>query len=81
MRCQYPGCHKREPQYFICWDETNPDNKIRQRGCGYVCAQHDKVIGRTNLVKCGMSLDEAIEWESANKLTSESGLDKRPTMS
>ena len=59
MKCQYPGCGKKDPQYFICWDKE---------GYGMVCARHDKIIGRTNLIKHGFSLEEAIEWEKANRL-------------
>lgn len=66
MKCQYPGCHKERPQYFICWEH---DKGIKgDKSCGYVCARHDKVIGRTNLIKYSFSLDEAIEWEMANRL-------------
>ena len=72
MKCQYPGCHKKTAQYFICWNrggaEMNPSLTAHSKGCGYVCARHDKVIGRTNLIKGGMSLEEAIEWETANRI-------------
>ncbi len=69
MKCQFPGCHKKTAQYFICWtDVADPAQKYRSNGCGYVCAHHDKVIGRTNLIKSGMSLDDAIAWEMANRI-------------
>ena len=66
MKCQYPGCGKKDPQYFICWEH---ERGIKgDKSCGYVCAQHDKLVGRKNLIKSGFSPDDAIQWETANRL-------------
>ena len=62
MKCEYPNCGKKDPQYFICWGKNGDTT------CGHVCAQHDKSVGRKNLMRFGFSLADAIEWEMANRL-------------
>jgi len=41
----------------MCWD-----NK-KGKHCGLVCATHDRMLGRTNLVKSGMTLKDAMLFE------------------
>ena len=55
-RCQYHGC-KRSASYYMSWKE--PDGKR----FGYVCASHDRMLGRKNLVNAGMTVDEAIDFD------------------
>ena len=62
MRCQYPNCDKKQPQYFICWADSKG-----VKACGMVCGKHDRLIGRKNLMASGMALQDAIAWEYDNK--------------
>lgn len=65
MECEYRGC-KHGANYFMGWDE----NGVKK--FGYVCATHDKVLGRKNLMAhAGMTLKEAIEFEKYAKKTME----------
>ena len=82
MKCQFPSCHKKTAQYFICWNVDVPFHLQTEhysdiKGCGMVCAHHDKVIGRTNLIKSGMTLDDAILWETTNRNQIEGGKSER----
>ena len=60
--CQYHEC-KRPAQFNMGW--RNENGKLHW---GYVCATHDRELGRTNLSKF-MSLEEAILFEKYAKLT------------
>ena len=63
-RCKYPGCH-RASRFFMCWNNKNGKH------FGLVCSTHDKLLGRTNLMDVGMSVQEAIAFESYLKETVE----------
>ncbi len=55
--CAYSGCQK-PPRYFMTWPEEH----------GYVCGEHDRILGRTNLGRLArMTLQEAIAWDKNNK--------------
>jgi len=65
MKCEYPGCN-RKAKYFTGWLE-NGEKKF-----GYVCATHDKELGRKNLMAlAGMTLKEAVEFDRYAKETAE----------
>ena len=53
MKCAYNGC-KHKARWFMCWENENGQH------CGLVCATHDKLLGRKNLIKLGWTLKEAV---------------------
>ena len=55
-RCSYPGC-SREANYYMSW--TIADSKC----FGNVCATHDRILGRQNLIAAGMTAAEAVEFD------------------
>ena len=57
MKCTVPMCHKEAP-YFMTWVKGGVKHE------GFFCATHDKLIGRKHLIEAGMTLQEAIEFES-----------------
>ena len=54
--CDYPGCTK-ESKFLMSWDNKNGKHS------GLVCATHDKELGRKNLMRAGMTFQEAIAFE------------------
>ena len=54
--CDYPRCAGKS-QFLMCWDNENGKHS------GMVCATHDKVLGRKNLIEAGMTLQEAKVFE------------------
>ena len=60
--CEYNKC-KRQAKYLMSWE--NKDDKH----FGMVCATHDRSLGRVNLLKAGMPLNEIIAFEKYAKLT------------
>ena len=60
--CQYSEC-TRTAQFFMGWENKNGKHY------GTVCATHDKMLGRLNLTKVGMPLEEAIAFERYCRLT------------
>ncbi len=55
-RCSYPGC-SRQASYYMSWLEDDV------KRFGYVCATHDRVLGRQNLVASGMTAAEAVRFD------------------
>ena len=64
MNCEFQHCGRRA-KYFMGWLE-NGDKKF-----GMVCATHDKILGRKNLMATGMTIEEAIKFERYAKETEE----------
>lgn len=60
--CEFPKC-RQEAQFLMGWDNKNGKH------FGHVCTTHDKKLGRTNLAKVGVSLEDAILFERYTKLT------------
>ena len=65
-KCTVPGCGRRA-SYYMGWKD-----KQGEEHQGFVCATHDKFIGRGNLMEyAGFTLEDAIafekdkEWENA----------------
>ncbi len=57
MKCEYGAC-AHQAIYFMSWWGNN------NKKSGYVCATHDKNLGRKNLMTlANMTLSEAIEFE------------------
>ena len=62
IKCEYPNCdHK--AYFFMGWENKNGKH------FGLVCATHDKDLGRENLLKYGMSIEECILFEHYLKET------------
>ncbi len=55
-RCSYPGC-SREAQFYMSWQLGNTKH------FGLVCATHDRILGRQNLIASGMTAAEAVEFD------------------
>ena len=55
--CAVNGCN-RKSLYFMRWTDEEGNKQE-----GYVCATHDKYLGRKTLVEAGLSLKEAIAFE------------------
>uniref|UniRef100_A0A6M3L711 Uncharacterized protein n=1 Tax=viral metagenome TaxID=1070528 RepID=A0A6M3L711_9ZZZZ len=60
-KCTIPGCGRRA-SYYMGWKD---EQGVKQ--WGYVCATHDKFIGRGNLMEAGMTLEGAINFERKDK--------------
>lgn len=60
--CEYPSCNH-TAQFLMCWNNKNGKHS------GMVCASHDRKLGRKNLMRVGMTLDETILFEKYCKLT------------
>lgn len=63
--CEYPEC-EREARFFMGWE-----NKNEEKHFGLVCATCDKRLGRINLAKVGMNIEQAILFEHYLKETAE----------
>ena len=65
MQCQHPNCSKDSRGYFMGWTDANGVKRW-----GFVCAGHDRLLGRSNLVQhAGMTHDEARVFETYLKET------------
>ena len=60
--CDYPEC-TRAGQFLMSWNNKNGKH------FGMVCAAHDKLLGRENLVSAGMPIDECVLFERYCKET------------
>ena len=65
---------KKEARYFMYWQENgnvNPfdyvDQNIRDddRSCGYLCANHDRLMGKSNLLRFGYDKATATQMNKA----------------
>lgn len=63
--CQYLECDH-TAQFLMGWNNKNGKH------FGLVCATHDKKLGRLNLVKAGLSTEEAIAFDRYLKETVDS---------
>ena len=54
--CNYPEC-THASRFLMSWNNKNGKH------FGLVCSTHDKELGRSNLVKVGMPLEEAVAFE------------------
>lgn len=69
MKCEYYGCNRRA-KYFMGWSSDNGEKKF-----GFVCPTHDKELGRSNLMRTGLTLPEAIAFDKYAKETEEGEMD------
>jgi len=65
---------KKEARYFMYWTEDGDDTpydyidqktRTDNRSCGYLCANHDRRIGKANLLKFGYDKATAIKINKA----------------
>ena len=65
---------KKEARYFMYWTEDGDDTpydyidqkpRTDNRSCGYLCATHDRRIGKANLLKFGYDKATAIKINKA----------------
>jgi len=56
-KCMYGECHK-EALYFMGWDDDEGN-----KHWGMVCGEHNKKLGRANLMKHGFTLKEILAIE------------------
>jgi hypothetical protein len=66
--CAVEGC-AHPAKYFMGWYNG------KGKHFGFVCSTHDKYYGRGNLLRCGMSMTEAVLFERYLKETEEGGVD------